>query len=349
VILEKVTVKEKEHKMNVDYEENYELDIEDMGYTHESNMPNLDHARDYMSGVLEALYETGDISRLEDCLDEVCHILEVKYEAKELKVESIEKQQKRLKNMENSLELKQNSALTELQNTQKLCASLMQTKHYSKIGAEGMYAIVEKAKSIGVSPLDALNGGMYYVQGKVELSAAMMNHLIRQAGHSITKDKRSNSQECILHGRRADNGDTWVESFSIEDAKTAGIYRGQWIKYPKDMLFARALSRLARQLFPDVIKGCYVQGEIEVTSVKNEEIISYEQVAHKDIEVIEPSHISAEQYDQLEVVLKDKPELRKNLLGYMQSKYSLDSLEKMPVELYAKAMERATAKAQGAN
>jgi hypothetical protein len=97
VILEKVTVKEKEHEMNIDYQENYEVSLEDMGYTHETEMPDLSHARDFMSGVLEALYETGDTSRLEDCLEEVCHILEVKYEAKELKIESIEKQQKRLK------------------------------------------------------------------------------------------------------------------------------------------------------------------------------------------------------------------------------------------------------------
>ena len=59
--------------------------------------------------------------------------------------------------------------------------------------------------------------------------------------------------------------------------------------------------------------------------------------------------ITKEQYIKLEGLLKENPELRKNLLGYMQSKYSLDSLDKMPVDLYLKAMERATVKAQGAN
>jgi hypothetical protein len=104
--------------MNIDYEPQVELSIEDMGYTHESNMPDLDHARDFMKGVLEALYETGDTSRLDDCLEEVCHILDVKYEQKELKVESIEKQQTRVKNMEKQLELKQDCVLTQIQNTQ---------------------------------------------------------------------------------------------------------------------------------------------------------------------------------------------------------------------------------------
>lgn len=169
----------------------------------------------------------------------------------------------------NEIEKKEeNPTVVTVQETMTLCQMLMQTPHYKKMGQEGIFAVVQKAKSIGVDPLDALNGGFYFVQGKVELTSTMMNDLIRRKGHSITKDKKSDDKICILHGKRADTGDTWSESFSIEDAKTAGIYRNQWLKYPKDMLFARALSRLARQLFPDVIKGCYVDGEIQQATEK---------------------------------------------------------------------------------
>lgn len=164
--------------------------------------------------------------------------------------------------MNEMIKKEEDSTMAVVQETMKLCKMLMETPHYKKLGQEGIFAIVQKAKSIGVDPLDALNGGFYFVQGKVELTATMMNDLIRRKGHSITKDKKSDDKICILHGKRKDTGDTWSESFSIEDAKLAGIYRNQWLKYPKDMLFARSLSRLARQLFPDVIKGCYVDGEI---------------------------------------------------------------------------------------
>lgn len=153
----------------------------------------------------------------------------------------------------------------EIQEMRALVDSLLKTKHYQRLGAEGIFAIIQKAKATNVNPLDALNGGMYYVQGKVEMSAFLMNQLIRQAGHSISKDDTSSDTECILHGKRADTGDTWTEAFSINDAKRAGIYREGtgWTKYPRNRLFARALSNLARMLFPDVIKGCYVEGEIE--------------------------------------------------------------------------------------
>ena len=179
--------------------------------------------------------------------------------------------------------------LVELENSRKMCEELMKSPHYAKIGPAGIYAIVEKAKSIGVSTMDALNGGMFFVQGKVELTAAMMNQLIRQAKHSITKDKKSDDTICILHGKRADNGDTWVESFSIADAKLAGIYRNQWLKYPKDMLFARALSRLARQLFPDILKGAYIQGEIEVVSTEPVQELSINEYSYnKMMKVVSP-------------------------------------------------------------
>lgn len=192
------------------------------------------------------------------------------------------------------------NAMVMIEQTKELCSKLMQTPHYKKMGAEGIFAIVQKAKAVGVDPLDALNGGMYYVQGKVEMTASMMNDLIRRKGHSITKDKKSDEKVCILHGKRRDNNDTWSESFSIDDAKQAGIYRNQWLKYPKDMLFARALSRLARQLFPDVIKGCYVEQEIAMAIEKVEDEKSPEiEMGLAEIEELIKENIFIEQGEHL--------------------------------------------------
>jgi len=261
--------------------------------------------------------------------------------------------------MANEVTVKEDTQLmmAEIKNTQEMCRMLMQAPHYKRMGDEGIYAVVEKAKSIGVSPLEALNGGMYYVQGKVELTSAMMNHLIRANGHSITKDKRSDETICILHGKRKDNGDTWVESFSIQDAKQAGIYRNQWLKYPKDMLFARALSRLARQLFPDIIKGCYVQGEISDAPPLNTPIEPID--AHKDdcvspdvqnddcvsetvtIETQTPNSITEEEFNDLEAWLGDNHTLRQNIATFLKKKWNVDDFRKMPREIYVHAINRA--------
>jgi hypothetical protein len=157
--------------------------------------------------------------------------------------------------------------LQDVETMQRMCSALMKTKHYQKMGEDGVFAIVQKAKSLGISPLEALNGGLYYVQGKTGMSSEMMASLIRQKGHSVIKDDRSNDKICILKGKRADNGDTWTISFSMEDARRAGLAKNMYDKYPAIMLYNRAMSMLARQLFPDVIKGAgYTMDELKEIS-----------------------------------------------------------------------------------
>lgn len=153
-------------------------------------------------------------------------------------------------------------ATKEVEAAINLCSLMMKTKAYAKLGGEGLLALLFKGRSLGLDPIDSVTGSLYVVNGKIEMAAQTMNYLIRRAGHSFTKDESSDDTICILHGKRADNGDTMTCAFSVDDAKKAGIYKGPWLTYTSDMLFARALSRLGRQLFPDVIRGCYVEGEI---------------------------------------------------------------------------------------
>jgi len=233
--------------------------------------------------------------------------------------------------------ISKDNLVKDLIESQKVCASLLTSPHYRKMGAEGIYAIVEKSRAIGINPLEALNGGMYFVQGKVELSAAMMNQLIRTQRHSITKDKRSDNTICILHGKRADNGDTWVESFSIDDAKLAGIYKNQWLKYPKDMLFARALSRLARQLFPDVICGCYVTGEISDLPVSQNDFVSI------DSNIVS-QQISQEEVAVLDALIRDDDKYRQCVLNFIEKNFNSSELIALNRESYDKILAVATRK-----
>lgn len=152
---------------------------------------------------------------------------------------------------------------TEIQEIKGLCEILMTTKHYASIGQTGIFSIIQKCKYMNIDPLEGLNGGMYFVNGKVEMSSILMCAQIRNKGHSITCSENTD-QVCILKGTRKDNGDTWTVSFTMEHAKRAGLLgKDPWKKYPDIMLYCRALSKLARQLFPDVIGNCYIQGEID--------------------------------------------------------------------------------------
>lgn len=141
----------------------------------------------------------------------------------------------------------------------------IESKFFEKLGGKsGIFTIMMYAKELGIPPMQALFGGMHNVQGKIEVAPVQMNAMIRQAGHRIDIVKHDNNI-CTLKGTRKGSGEILSVSFTINDAKIAGIYKegGSWTKYPQDMLWARAMSRLGRRLFPDVIGSMYVEGEVD--------------------------------------------------------------------------------------
>ena len=215
-----------------------------------------------------------------------------------------------------ALQVQEDQDVVEIGQVESVCQKLMTTKHYAKMGYDGVFAIVQKAKSLKMSTMDALNGGLYFVQGKVEMSAQAMNQLIRNAGHSIQKDEKSNNEICILHGKRKDNGDAWTESFSLMEARAAGLYNpskpSAWTKYPRDMLFARALSRLARQLFPDTIKGCYVQGELS-------DAPSFNAPVHSAAEItpLKPA-LTNDQVAEILLMIHEHDDIREKLMEFVK-------------------------------
>jgi len=114
---------------------------------------------------------------------------------------------------------------------------------------------------VGLPPMTALQR-IIVINGKPTLDAQGMSALIRGSGHSLVGEVTDT--EAKVTGKRGDNGDTMSFSFSMEDANRAGLVKpGPWRQYPKAMLWARAVSQLARQLFPDVLMGMsYVPEEI---------------------------------------------------------------------------------------
>ena len=153
----------------------------------------------------------------------------------------------------------------EMQVFQCLAKHACESKLYRNYGdINGIMITILAARELGISPMLALNGGLQLINGKMEISARLMNALMRRNGISITI-KETSDTICTLIGKRQDSGDTVTSTYSIEEAQKASLIKpgGGWVKNPKDMLFARAISRLARQLAPDVIGGCYVEGEIK--------------------------------------------------------------------------------------
>jgi hypothetical protein len=226
--------------------------------------------------------------------------------------------------------------LDELDKIQETCKKLMNTKHYAKMGEDGIHTIIARCKSLGIHPFEGLNGGFYMVQGKMGMSTEMMAALVRKRGHSITKDPKSNDDIVILHGKRADSGDTWTCSFSKQDAQKAGLWDGPtWKKYPAVMLYNRCMSMLFRQLFPDLSMGAgYVEDELkEIAKIDEYKLPVTECEIVKQKPVVEPLKeiISVENRKYMISTLKDiladcGEEYKKKILAH----YEIDSIELIP-------------------
>ncbi len=114
-------------------------------------------------------------------------------------------------------------------------------------------ACVLTGRALGLDEMTSLRM-IYVVDGKATLSAELMVMAVRRHGHSIGGE--SSPESATAKGRRRDSGDEMSVTWTLEDAKRAGLVSKQnWQKYPQAMLWARAVSQLIRMLFPDSLMG----------------------------------------------------------------------------------------------
>lgn len=57
-------------------------------WIHESDVPNIEDTQDYITGLIEAIYVSGNIAKLEHCIEELAHIYDVKYEYREPQIDT---------------------------------------------------------------------------------------------------------------------------------------------------------------------------------------------------------------------------------------------------------------------
>lgn len=115
-------------------------------------------------------------------------------------------------------------------------------------------ATILTGRELGFAPMMALSS-LHSIKGKVGLSAEAMRALVLQAGHEIITTS-SSSEKCTMKGRRA-GSEEWTEvTWTMGDARQAGLLNGSgWKNYPRQMLQARTSAELCRLAFPDVIRG----------------------------------------------------------------------------------------------
>jgi hypothetical protein len=126
-------------------------------------------------------------------------------------------------------------------------------------------------RGLGLADYDAMSG-LHIIKGKAVLAANLMAAAIKRSGKY---DYRSfvTEEEARIEFRQRKHDGGWetigISSFTLEDAKRAGLGGDNWRKYPKAMLFARCISAGYKQHCPDALGAApvYVEshGETEIT------------------------------------------------------------------------------------
>lgn len=134
-------------------------------------------------------------------------------------------------------------------------------------------------RELGFSPVVSIQG-IHIIEGKPSLSANLLATLIKRSGRYDYRIAKWDDTICEIEFRQREGKDWEVvglASFSMDDARRAGVVRpgGGWAKYPKAMLFARALSAGMRAYAPDV-GACplYVPEELGAEVTEEGQVVS---------------------------------------------------------------------------
>ncbi len=117
-------------------------------------------------------------------------------------------------------------------------------------------------KELGMTPFQSM-ASIYIVNGKLALTSQAMSSLVKKTKKYDYKVMKLDDTECSLDfyegGEKSGNS-----TFTFKDAAKAGLVnKDVWKNYPKNMLFARALSNGARFFCPDAISGYYTKEEVD--------------------------------------------------------------------------------------
>ena len=195
---------------------------------------------------------------------------------------------------------------TEIENYEPIKQELIMSQVFEESGmfpdikskAQALVKVLA-GKELGISPFESM-AGIYIVNGKLALTSKTMASLIKKSpNYDYTIDTLTET-ECKITFTQTIGEDErllGVSEFTFKDAAKAGLVnKDVWKSYPKNMLFARALSNGARWYCPEAISGYYTTEELEdvvdVTPIKQSIEMTSEGVSNGKASVSEQVPIS---------------------------------------------------------
>lgn len=178
---------------------------------------------------------------------------------------------------------------------------------------------------IGLKPLQALQGiavinNRPCIWGDTLLGLVVSSGELESINEVIKGDLKTNAvASCEVI--RKDRENKFIQSFSVEDAKRAGLWsRDTYQKYPQRMLQMRARSWCLRDAFADILKGLYIAEEVEDYTIE------------RDITPENKANVLLEEIDQELVIEGDKVPIA-NIKEQIKSAKDQDELNQLTKEI----------------
>lgn len=193
--------------------------------------------------------------------------------------------------MSTEIATRESKALSPLADTMNLGQLLAQSGYFQD--ARDMAQAVVKVlagRELGFGPIASMTG-IYIVKGRVTLSANLMAAAVKRSGRYNYRITEHTDQRCTVEFYE-DGKAVGTSSFSVDDAKRAGLSGDNWRGYPRNMLFARALSNGAKWYCADIWGGpIYTPDELGA------------EVDGETGEVVQPAKLAAQPIPQASVVV----------------------------------------------
>jgi hypothetical protein len=127
---------------------------------------------------------------------------------------------------------------------------------------------IQAGAELGIAPFAAMSG-IHIISGKPTIGAGVMAAMVKSSGKYNYRVTEQTDKVCSINYYEGAEM-VGTSTFTIEDAKKAGTKNTD--KFPRNMLFARAMSNGVKWYTPDVFAGpVYVPEEME--SVGQQQVI----------------------------------------------------------------------------
>lgn len=124
-------------------------------------------------------------------------------------------------------------------------------------------AAILTGRELGIGPMQSLRD-IHMIDGRPAFSAQLMLSKMRSGGVVILESSAT-SERAWIKAKRTDSGEVGEFEFTKADAEAAGLAgKRNWKQWPSDMMWARAVGRMARRFGSDLLGGLvYAKEELE--------------------------------------------------------------------------------------